>query len=50
MSRFPGIPDEKDLPPVTSQYLDILNARWSRKRADIVAAALRASLKKETTR
>jgi hypothetical protein len=34
--------------PVTPEYLAALNARWNEMRADIVAAALRASLKKDT--
>lgn len=36
--------------PTTPEYLATLNARWNEVRADIVAAALRASLKKESAR
>jgi hypothetical protein len=38
--------------PVTPEYLANLNARWNdlRERNNIVAAALRASLKKDVTK
>jgi hypothetical protein len=41
----------REEPPadITDRYLSTLNDRWSGRRADIVAAALRASLKKDAT-
>jgi hypothetical protein len=49
--RLPFSIVREDPPEViTDRYLATLNDRWSGRRADIVAAALRTSLKKDAAR